>query len=417
MPKALYPDYMFKFRCIGDQCEDTCCKQWTIQVDRETYLKYNRLEDRELSQHLLQNMELKEASKRTPDQYAVLKLDEETGMCKFLQNGLCSIHKNFGESYLPNVCAMYPRRSNWVDDAFELSMFLSCPEAVRQVLLNPEGISFTYIEAEEPVMVNARLTTKVPDSFPLAKYFWDIRTFAIEIMQNRAYSLPHRFMQLAVLADTLDETLSAGKGRQVLHVVQRFKDQLASGGEVTRIGTFPTNTYFQFKFLNGLLLALVHAKPWNNDKYKDCLDQYIEGIQKAGDNLSEAEWVRYYEECRRKYYDPFMAEHHYMFENYIVNHLYSMAFPYDTEPHIFSKVFYIGIMYALLRMQLIGMAAWHGKLTTDIAVQLIYSFTRNFEHNHNFRNFLLKKCESENIKTLGHLSLLVMEGDTTEVSQ
>lgn len=412
MHKVLYPDYMLKFKCIGSDCEDTCCKHWSIHIDRETYLTYSRLEDRELSKQLLKNMEVKEASQRTYEQYAVLKLDETTGMCKFLENGLCTVHLKLGESYLSNVCAAYPRHSNQVDDTFETSAFLSCPEAVRLALLNPEGISFTYVETEQPHLISARLTTKVPDSIPYAKYFWDIRTFSIEILQNREFSLPHRLMLLAVLADSLDEAFAAGKGRQIPQIIQSFRDQL-TGGEITRIDTFPTNAHFQFKFLNGLLLMLVSVKASNNDKYKECLDQYIEGIQKAGDDLTEEQLVRYYDECRRKYYDPFMAEHHYIFENYLVNYLFSSAFPFDQEPKMFVKVYYVGIMYALLRMQLIGMAASRNEVTTDMVVQLIYSFTRNFEHNQNFRKVLLKQCEIENTQTLGHLSLLVMESEET----
>lgn len=80
---------------------------------------------------------------------------------------------------------------------------------------------------------------------------------------------------------------------------------------------------------------------------------------------------------------------------------------------MFVKVYYVGIMYALLRMQLIGMAASRNEVTTDMVVQLIYSFTRNFEHNQNFRKVLLKQCEIENTQTLGHLSLLVMESEET----
>ena len=416
LPKVLYPDYMLKFKCIGSDCEDTCCQKWTIHIDRETYMQYSRLEDREFSEKLLQNLEVNEASKRTFDQYAVMKLDETTGMCKFLENGLCSIHLRLGESYLSNVCATYPRRSNWIDDTFETSAYLSCPEAARLALLNPEGMSFTYVETDKPVMTSVRLTTKMPDSYPYANYFWEIRTLAIEIIQNRSYSLSHRLMQLAALADALDEAFAAGKARQVPHIVQAFRDQLAGGGEITRIDTFPTHSHYQFKFLNGLLLVLVAAKAGNNDTYKECLDQYIEGIQKAGD-LTEAQLIRYYDDSRRKFYDPFMAEHQYIFENYVVNYLYGTAFPYDVEPKVFRKVFYIGIMYALLRMQLIGMAAYHGKVTSDMAVQLIYSFARNFEHNENFRKVLLQQCETENAMTLGHLSLLVMESDVTEVAR
>jgi lysine-N-methylase len=216
-------------------------------------------------------------------------------------------------------------------------------------------------------------------------------------------------MQLAVLSDALDEATAAKRGSDVPQIIQMFRDQLDSEGKITRVDTFPVNQHFQVKFLNDLLLTLVRAKMWNNARYKECLDQYIEGIQTAGSELTEEQLVRFYEQCRRDYYDPFMAVYHYIFENYIVNHIFGTVFPYSLEPNMFDKVFYIGVVYALLRLQLIGMAAYHKGLTADLVIKLIQSFTRNFEHSQNFKKVLHAKCKTDNALTLGHLSLLVME--------
>lgn len=30
---ALMPEYMKKFKCIGGECEDTCCAGWTVSLD------------------------------------------------------------------------------------------------------------------------------------------------------------------------------------------------------------------------------------------------------------------------------------------------------------------------------------------------------------------------------------------------
>ena len=36
------PRYAAAFRCIGSDCEDMCCGDWEIPVDRETYEKYRQ---------------------------------------------------------------------------------------------------------------------------------------------------------------------------------------------------------------------------------------------------------------------------------------------------------------------------------------------------------------------------------------
>ncbi len=43
--KMIYPSYIDKFQCIGGKCEDTCCKEWDIDVDKETFKKYHKVTD------------------------------------------------------------------------------------------------------------------------------------------------------------------------------------------------------------------------------------------------------------------------------------------------------------------------------------------------------------------------------------
>lgn len=33
----LYPNYYSKFTCTADQCPITCCQEWKIAVDDDTY--------------------------------------------------------------------------------------------------------------------------------------------------------------------------------------------------------------------------------------------------------------------------------------------------------------------------------------------------------------------------------------------
>ena len=35
------PKYMKNFECIGKDCIDSCCVGWNIQIDKNTYKKYN----------------------------------------------------------------------------------------------------------------------------------------------------------------------------------------------------------------------------------------------------------------------------------------------------------------------------------------------------------------------------------------
>ena len=38
--KLIRPTYAESFRCIGADCEDTCCQGWSVPIDQVTYEKY-----------------------------------------------------------------------------------------------------------------------------------------------------------------------------------------------------------------------------------------------------------------------------------------------------------------------------------------------------------------------------------------
>jgi lysine-N-methylase len=71
--KFIVPGYMKYFNCIGSACEDSCCIGWNVDIDQQTYLKYKKIRDAELTpifeKHLKRN-------RATPSeaQYGEIKL-------------------------------------------------------------------------------------------------------------------------------------------------------------------------------------------------------------------------------------------------------------------------------------------------------------------------------------------------------
>lgn len=131
---AKRPTYAGAFRCIGPHCEDTCCGDWDIPVDKITYLKYRQFPEEALGRlvsHFVSALEgsphdnLHAFIRRTPG-----------GSCPFLgEDRLCSIQKHYGAELLSSTCSVYPRSLAVVDGFLEGSVSLSCPEAARMVLL------------------------------------------------------------------------------------------------------------------------------------------------------------------------------------------------------------------------------------------------------------------------------------------
>lgn len=406
--QALMPEYMRDFKCIGAACEDTCCAGWRVSVDRETLEKYKKVSHSGLRKKFKSEITINPANERTPDHFARMNINQTTGNCGFLTDGMCSIQAALGEDYLSETCATYPRVVNMVNGVQEVSTELSCPEAARVALLNPAGIQFSYEPklAWRNLQISSKFATQNTTN-PLANSFWEIRIAAIRIMQDRRYRLEHRFMKLAVLADQIEELRAHKQERSISGFIENFLTELEQGSELNQEAVFPVDPEFQLKLLNRILLSILEKKLWNNRRYGECLSDYLEGMQKDnGQNIVEL--TSYFENIKERYYKPFIEEHEYIFENYIVNYIYSTAFPLTNNRSFFENTCYLGIIYSLLRTQLIGMSAHHGGISVDLVVKLIQSFTKNFEHMQGFRQMILDICEEEQVNALGPLSLVVM---------
>lgn len=402
---GLVPKYMKEFKCIGAECEDTCCALWKITIDKGTYDKYNRISKTSLRNEVKEN--LIKGNKDSFYDYSSFKLDPATGDCKMLKDGLCKIQAELGEHYLSYTCSTYPRKLNSVNEVLEVSASVSCPEVTRQALLNPDGIEF--YEEELEILNNHRIENKVKVNEPqlpgISPYFWDIRILSIEILQRREFEISHRLLILGVFCEQLDKVIQKGEFDSIPAVIEDFRHYLETDKELRNFETFPVNNEFQLKTLNGLLMERMEKIIWNQ-RYKECVDLYVDGMQKCN-STDTLDLVNHFEKAYGEYYKPYMDEHEYIMENYLVNQLFGSLFPlsrYETIMHTYMmKV----INYSLIKLHLIGMAAKLEGLTTDKVIQLIQSYAKNFEHSNVFIQRIYEKLKEDGFTTLGHMSLLI----------
>ena len=112
------PQYVNKFKCDGSKCNAHCCGRWSIFIDENTFRQYPP----EITAHMQFNSDKKE--------YRIV-LDENDS-CPFLnENKLCGIQLKYGESFLSQTCATYPRITNYFGYFFERALALSCPVAAE----------------------------------------------------------------------------------------------------------------------------------------------------------------------------------------------------------------------------------------------------------------------------------------------
>ena len=98
-------DFVNDFACDGNYCKSRCCRNWVIEIDRATIAKYRNLKYLELKKEL--DKKINYSAERKKHRFIL----NDDGNCPFLgKDYLCRIQKKFGEDFLSNVCATYPRR-------------------------------------------------------------------------------------------------------------------------------------------------------------------------------------------------------------------------------------------------------------------------------------------------------------------
>ena len=134
--KIVKPSYFDHFRCIAGNCTDSCCKEWDVQVDdtaAEFYLGLpGDLGDR-----------LRQVLKEEDGEMVMTIVDSRCPMWR--EDGLCRIQAALGHEALCKTCREFPRLTHDFGDFHERGLELSCPEAARFILRNPD---FTYMTEE-----------------------------------------------------------------------------------------------------------------------------------------------------------------------------------------------------------------------------------------------------------------------------
>ena len=124
-----YPKYYNQFSCIADACPNSCCKEWSVDVDSDAAAYYRSLPGA-LGDRLRQVL-------TDTEDGTIMTI--ENGRCPMWQSdGLCRIHKELGHDALCQVCREFPRLRHEYGTFTELGLELSCPEAARLILTAPD---------------------------------------------------------------------------------------------------------------------------------------------------------------------------------------------------------------------------------------------------------------------------------------
>lgn len=136
------------FSCTADRCPLTCCQEWKIAVDEDTYEQWRKVpadcnclgkkvEDKKLADYVTYK-----------DETRVIALNEEK-QCPFLnEKKLCRLVLTHGDSMLSETCQIFPRQNSTYDGRKVYALMAGCP-AVVDILKEQDSIEVIQVEGEE----------------------------------------------------------------------------------------------------------------------------------------------------------------------------------------------------------------------------------------------------------------------------
>ena len=196
---ALMPIFYKDFHCLAADCRDNCCGGWEIAFNKKDYLRIKRSAKSEEMEEILSNGMSRLRKHELGDEFFAHFTVGAGGICPFQrEDGLCRLQLEYGAAVLPEVCREYPRKILHTSAAKEMSLSPSCESVLAMLWKLPQGIDFW----EEPLPKQEWKTIQMS---PWLARFADIRSFCIDVFQERSLRLSRRVLLLGGLIQRLTE--------------------------------------------------------------------------------------------------------------------------------------------------------------------------------------------------------------------
>lgn len=368
--KVLKPSYYKNFECVGSDCEDTCCKGWEIHVDKRIYDVYKSSKNTPITDILENNVHINK-ERKLDFEYGIIELVD--GMCPFFsEDRLCSIYTHLGKENMSYVCREYPRTYNMVDKVIEKSINTSCIEACKLILLNKGGIEFNLETEELSGEILFEKIIDTTDNYINYKYFNSIRNFSIEIIQNRNFCIEDRLILLGLFFESIKEDTDVDELINIYRndLVNILNDEKSKNLKHSDIDA-------KIIFFDKIFSYIVENREITNERYLLNLEKLIHSLNMNSKSIEE----------RKKsllenfsYYEDFIKDYDYFYENYLVNYIFSknIIATYNSLYRV-----YIDLLsnFFALKLSVIGVCLYEREnMNIDKLLNVFQSFSITINH-------------------------------------
>jgi lysine-N-methylase len=402
------PTYAGLFRCIGPVCEDTCCGDWDVPVDKITYQEYRTFPAEKLGS-LVAHFVSECVDSPHDNLYASIRRKQD-GSCPFFgTDRLCGIQKEYGAKLLTSTCSLYPRSLSSVHGQLEGSLSLSCPEAARAVLLDECSVQRAGDLFSGEFRTDNVFELKHRQG--LESYFLSIRFLVTELIRDRSRPLWQRLLIISSFCSRLDDVGNAGDSRRVTRLLTNYEHALGQGPslELDRLGPdVATRLEIAITLSDGRC-----RDQYCGQRFHNAFWDFIEGIGSSA-SVGPDEDVRRFLQANRDYFTPFVERFPFIAENYLLNYVYQHLFPFGRvgsdrfiTRSMSDESALLLTQFSWLTTLLIGIAGRYGhEFSQAHVIATVQSFTRAVEHVPQVHEDIIasaKRRKLDNLEGFAHL--------------
>ena len=365
----LQPKYVADFQCDGSKCDAKCCRNlWLIDIDRETYKKYQRIKNPSMRKKILTSMQ--------PSITRVgfkIKFNEN-GACPLLcEDNFCYVQKNLGEDALSETCKLYPRRLNKIGNYQFRVLSMTCPVAAEQALLSPYGMELQQLSCEDDsaawkLAVKNTHSKEVSDDLPAVH----IMMGGLAILQNTSYTFEQRLVLLGLFLDRVEDCQQDVEA--VASLIEYYNSDVFQQEILVLWDEWHYYPIAHQQFMEGIITVLQEEKlllvsgPWQtmNEHHNSIYERRHKLIQEKFGSALERYW-----------------QHEWLFHGY----------PYSFSGGFLHNYFSYLIAYEMCQLLIYSAYALDEGWEENNILDVLGMFSKILDHIRDFSKALVKETE------------------------
>ncbi|MDR2817429.1 MAG: flagellin lysine-N-methylase [Oscillospiraceae bacterium] len=359
------------FECNRKSCELRCCDSFnTVFFSNKSYkaLKESRNSD---LRRLTRSFILKNEEAITEfDAYIM----ESGGKCPMLcEDGSCLVENVFGAKFMGYPCGSYPGFVRQVGPYYEEGVSLACPLVAKTVLSQKSGLNFINMQRDVSKDLPARRYTDIRNVY--GNYIQDVKDIGLNILKKRTLEIDVRLFVLTIFYSHLEQ-LFTNCDAQTSVFVGLYKDKLADDELRSLLDGYECNLKEQ------LVLYYLFGRPLLTSENNDQIDELLDFAYKFAEGVKMSEMDEFadkYRKAREQIYQPFMDEHGYILENFLVNEFFNDALPFLYFKDMQDATLYFVVYFGMLEFMICAMALRDEKIDVPDVYQLIIRLAKRFE--------------------------------------